>query len=81
MNSKPRTSPSTLGCAKIAQESGVVTDRHPFVKATLQRAIRALLKDKHNHSTLHEMSNCHECVNRLWVELGRVAPREWIGGR
>lgn len=53
--------------------------RHPFVKATLQRAVRDLLRDKHNHSTPGELLGCPECMARFWVCLGNAAPVPWIG--
>ena len=61
--------------------SSPVTDRHPFVKATLTKAIRGLLKDKHGHTTPDELRRCPECIARLWDHLGRSAPVPWIGGR
>lgn len=56
-----------------------MTDRHPFVKATLQKGIRAWLRDKHGHTTPAEMLACTECVARLWSCLGDAAPVPWIG--
>lgn len=54
-------------------------DPHPFARATLQRAVRAWLKDRHQHDTPQAMSECAPCVARLWDELGRVAPKGWLG--
>ena len=54
---------------------------HPFVRATLTRAVRKVVQDKHDHSGPAEFIACPQCVARLWEALDRVAPREWMGGR
>lgn len=57
-----------------------MTDPHPFVRASLTRAVRALLKDKHGHVTPTELLACPECVARFWVHLATAAPKGWLGG-
>lgn len=55
------------------------TKYHPFVRASLQKAVRAFLQGgKHGHLTPTELVECHECVQRLWVELEKAAPVKTI---
>lgn len=56
-----------------------MTDYHPFVRASLRKAIRRLLVNRHGHSTHVELRACKVCVARLWVELGHAAPKRWMG--
>ena len=57
----------------------MVVDPHPFTRATLQKAVRELLKDKHNHSSPRELHGCVTCVARFWKCLGNAAPLGIIG--
>lgn len=58
----------------------MTTDYHPFVRASLRKAVRRLLADRHGHVTHTEMLTCEACMARLWVELGHAASKRWIGG-
>ncbi len=55
------------------------SNRHPFVKATLRRAVRATLTDKHDHEGPRDFIACPVCAGRLWEMLDRHAPKPWIG--
>ena len=57
-----------------------MSDPHPFVKGLLQKAVRAQLKDKHGHRNPLEMAGCPGCVERLWENLAKAAPKGWLGG-
>ena len=54
--------------------------RNLVAAGLLRKAIRAQLKDKHDHSTPREMTSCPECTARLWVNLSWAAPKGWLGG-
>lgn len=56
-------------------------DRHPFVRASLQKAMRRLLTDRHGHAVAAEMLACKKCVARFWQALAWAAPRAWVGER
>ena len=49
-------------------------DRHPFVRASLTLAIRALLAYRHRHETWQEMGQCPACMARFWRCLADAAP-------
>lgn len=52
---------------------------HPFARATLQKAVRAWLRDHHGHSSHGAMLACEGCVARFWEELAKVAPKGVLG--
>lgn len=49
-------------------------ERHPFVRASLTKAIRAWLQYRHRHESAGAMAGCEACAARLWVCLGQAAP-------
>lgn len=45
------------------------TETAPLALARLRRAIQALLRDHHGHSTPAELVACKACVARFWEHL------------
>lgn len=56
-----------------------MADPHPFTRALLRKAVRELLKDRHDHSTPVELTSCVTCMDRFWGCLGRAAPKGVLG--